>query len=635
MHFNSDSLRRCLAGWLVAGMCLLLLVGGAVRADGDPPDKQPIPAAAALAEAQQTVKEVFKEELAKAKKPEERWALAKRLLQAGTDEQGSSAARFALLSLARDTATEAGDAQTAFAAAEGLERNFQLDGPSVRRRLALSLTKTLRQAEQRKVFAQAIDTLIGQVIDADHYDQAKLLTDAALTNARALSDTAVLKQVVARVGQVRESETAFADVKKAIGVLEKSPSDPEANAKVGRFKCLVKGDFERGLPLLALSNDPTLGPLAEAEIKGVNTPAEQVKLADGWWDFAEKSTGTAKTRVQQRAGHWYVAALDGLEKGLLREKVEKRLKQIPAQAGAEAITAGPSGKGPAAFRLEDLSRYERLTISRAWERTKPRTTLAAQRVTDTLVLKSQNSPYLVTGLLVIEPGGKLLIEPGTVVLIAPGITLENEGTITMTSDGPWIVLAAAEAGKRWKGINSSGTITAQHCLLEGAEIAVEIHNHINGGSFSSCIFGNCGYGLSVGNGGSATTQDSLYLRNETALYGHGDSGKVTFSRCLVLFNGRGCSGNFYGTIDGSNSTLYGNSVGVEAAERGNFVRVRLSNVLGKTLTGTRGGKAQLAGNYWGKEGPGDPKGNDVSGPLPAPVKEAMPNLSGAEYLSYK
>jgi hypothetical protein len=634
MHPESVSLRRRFAGSFFAGVCLLLCISGSSWA-GDDPEKQPVPAAAALAEAQQTVKEVFKEDLSKAKKPDERVALGKRVLQAGTDEQ-SSASRFALLSLARDIGAEVGDAQTAFAAADLLERGYTLDGHAAGRRLALSLSKTLRSAEQRKIYAQAVDSLVGQLIAADQYDQVKLLTDVALLNARALGDAAQLKQVAARVTQTRECETAYAEAKKAFSVLEKTPSDPEANAKLGRFKCLVKGDFEGGVPLLALGYDPILKPIAEIEVKGVTTAAEQVKLADGWWDLSEKLTGAAKTRVQQRAGRWYTVALNDLEKGLLREKVEKRLKMIPPVESIDAVVAKPaSGKGPSALRLEDLDRYEKLDVSHPWDRTKPRTVLAAQTVSDSLILKSQNSPYLVTGLLVIEAHAKLLIEPGTVVLFAPGITLENKGAITMTSDGAWIVLASAEAGKRWKGIDCSGTIAAKRCLLEGAENAVEIHNRNNAGTFSACIFANCGCGLSVGNGGSATTDNSLYIRNETAVFGHGDFGKVTFTRCLILLNGRGCSGNFYGSIDGSNSTLYANTTGVEAADRGNFVRVRLSNIMGNTLTGTRGGKAQLAGNYWGKDGPGDGKGNDVSGPLPALVKDAMPNLPAADFLIYK
>ena len=46
-------------------------------------------------------------------------------------------------------------------------------------------------------------------------------------------------------------------------VLEKQPGDPTANLAAGRYYCFVKGDWEMGIPMLALGSETALKELAE------------------------------------------------------------------------------------------------------------------------------------------------------------------------------------------------------------------------------------------------------------------------------------------------------------------------------------------------------------------------------------
>ena len=50
----------------------------------------------------------------------------------------------------------------------------------------------------------------------------------------------------------------FEKVKASLEKLKSSPDDPDANLAAGRFYCLTRGDFARGLPMLAKGSDPAL-----------------------------------------------------------------------------------------------------------------------------------------------------------------------------------------------------------------------------------------------------------------------------------------------------------------------------------------------------------------------------------------
>ena len=214
------------------------------------------------------------------------------------------------------------------------------------------------------------------------------------------------------------------------------------------------------------------------------------------------------------------------------------------------------------------------------------------------------------------------------------VKVQVEGTLSAVSDTPWIVLAAADEQHRWGGIESQGKLDLRGCLFASAAVAASSQR--GNVSANGCIFVDAGTGFDVGNNGHGTADNCLFLRNELGLIAHGDAGRA-ISRCLFLLNKRGCTANFYGRCEGSKSTFYSNDVAIEAADRGNSVRVNLSNIITSGTGGPlgfRGGKAVAVGNYWGTAGPPTGQDSDVSGPLATAVKDAMPSLPPCEYLSF-
>jgi formylglycine-generating enzyme required for sulfatase activity len=128
--------------------------------------------------------------------------------------------------------------------------------------------------------------------------------------------------------EVAEAGKGYAAFQQARAKLEEQPTDPEANLAVGRYLCLSKGDWEKGIPMLALGSDPALKALAVRELEKTESPNAQVALADAWWDLAQGKTGPERESLLLRAGYWYQEAEASLTSELAKVKIRKRLEEI-------------------------------------------------------------------------------------------------------------------------------------------------------------------------------------------------------------------------------------------------------------------------------------------------------------------
>jgi hypothetical protein len=612
--------------------------------------KAAIPDAARQQKARAEVQNIYKDDLAQAKKAQEKLLVARRLLQIGLDEQRDGAARWALLTLAREGAADAGDVEAAFAAAEALDRSYAaVDLIKLKVEAATVALRVLRTPDDRRRFAEHVLTAVGAAVAADRYDLARQLCELALTAARSADDAALVRRVAATVQRVKEIQTAFADVQNAEVVLARDPADAHANGRIGRFRCLLKGDWDTGLPMLKRGAEAGLRALAEQDLGKPATPEARVALADGWWAAAEKLSGAAKANAVQRAAGWYQLAMPALEKGLTREKVERRLKELVAAATAlqsGVIETTKAGHDGLKFTWKDLPKYAKLRLIPAWEKARPRTTLANQAVSDALVLTRANSPYLVTGFLLVEANATLTAEPGVVVLFAPGAQLTNKGTLNLSSEGDWIVLAAADRTRRWKGVASRGVVAARRCLLVGADAGIAIEECGKGLTANECVFAGNGRGAQIGNHSSATFEDCFFFRNDGGGVVSDMDGFAELARCLLVANAKGFAATYNGGCRASQSTFYGNEVGIEAARyECKRAEVRECNVVGNTRAQatSSGSLLNARGNFWGV----DLTRQLAAGPQPAaihakveafdwlagPVEEAFPALPGCEYLA--
>jgi hypothetical protein len=590
-----------------------------------------IPDAAAQRNAMKRVRDVFGTQMDGAKLPADKLKLAQQLLRAGMDEQADLDGRYVLLTLASDNGSSAGSFDTASQAIDELSRSHLVDAIELKANSASTAAKVIRSLQERVQFVANINIVIEQAVDEDRYEVAVQLGNLAVATARLSDDPNAIRNSAAQLTRVREMQSGYVEIKPAIDTLGHKPTDVDANLKVGRFLCLVKGDWQHGPPLLAIGGTSDIAKLASTELAGAGSTKDQIALGDGWWNLADKLPERQKLIVQRHAANWYHQALASVDKGLLRQKLEQRIQLCADDATPAKIQNAKTGD-LIEWKFDNLSKFEQLKVVASWRRTPPKTTLGGQVVNSSLVITREKSPYLITGPIVVRSGATLTIESGAVLLVAPKVKIDVEGTLTAASEGPWIVLAASDASSNWAGIVSAGKIDLRRCLMTGAVDALEAGN--GNVTVTDCIFANNTNTLGFGNSGHGKVQDSLFLHNSRGPLGHGDDGSVDFTRCLFLFNKVGCTANFYGKTKGDSSTFYGNDVAIEGSDRGDFIRVTLSNIIttsGKPLA-SRGGKAIVSGNYWGKAVPVDPA-HDVGGPLTAPVKDAFPSLPQCEYLA--
>ncbi len=299
-----------------------------------PPRKLAVPTDAELDEAIKKIQELLKSKFASARTPQEKSDLAKELCRMGAETLDDPPSRFALLDESRRIATDIGDYETAFSAIDNIAETFDSNPLAAKADVLAKLSRDLRTIEQQRRMCELASGLFDAATEALDYDIARNLSTIALNAAKKAHDPAMLEEASNRGKQIRSLKQVFDDVKAALIVLKSDANDAAANLTVGRYRCLIQGDWETGLPMLAKSDDPALEELARRDLANPTQVDEQVALGDVWLDVSRK-----EKEFEQRAAYWYSVALPGLT-GLARAAVEKKMSQIsPETAGLGSLAA--------------------------------------------------------------------------------------------------------------------------------------------------------------------------------------------------------------------------------------------------------------------------------------------------------
>jgi hypothetical protein len=311
------------------------------------PERIAVPGDEAAREAERLIRdEVFKADFEAADRPSKKVALAQRLIEEAGKSQDNPAAAYVMLRLARDEAVAGGDVETALAAAETLGKRYEVDEGGMKCETLESLARSPAATTSAKVL---VDKMLGAVdgsVDGADFAAAERLLALSRTVAAKARDPLLTKLVNARAKRLQGMKQQYAAVAEAQKVLEAAANDPQANETVGKYDCLARGDWDRGLPKLALAADPDLRAQAKADLAAPADGANRLAVADGWWSLAEKHSGPAQEQLRKRAATWYKMTLVDLS-GLNRTKVEQRLAEIGAEepsgdTGAVGNSGAPS-----------------------------------------------------------------------------------------------------------------------------------------------------------------------------------------------------------------------------------------------------------------------------------------------------
>lgn len=300
------------------------------------PEKDPVPDAEAQKEAEKKIKDAYKTEYAKTSSAD-RKKFADKLLQTGLVTNDDPVARYVLLREAMDLAMKAGDADLALQAINEVDKEYAINAFDLKLAVLEKVVKLPSPpATGKDVLADHALAAVEEAVAADNYEVAAKFLTFAETAAKKTNTGALLKRVQERNKELAEQRKEFTRVLISVEALKKQADDPDANLVVGKYYCLVKGNWDKGLPYLALGKDAKLQAIAKKEAAKPEDAATQVELGDSWWDLAEGQKGLAKVSLQRRAQHWYRLAIGDLM-GFKKDQVAQRLKilnkDLPKLAG--------------------------------------------------------------------------------------------------------------------------------------------------------------------------------------------------------------------------------------------------------------------------------------------------------------
>ncbi len=308
---------------IIIALCAVATHGQAVA------PKLSVPDAAGLKSSRKAVDELFGKQISAAKQPAEKVALAKALFKTGAGETSDPGARYVLLSLSKDLAAEAGDLDGALQSIAEIDRLYSVNFPAMQVETLRIASRDALTPAARKAFLVATTAVFEQAIAAEQFESAHQIGESRITMARKANDAATVLATQSRLNDVALMESARREMLAASEVLKKNPADAPANLAVGKYRCFNKGDWEGGLPLLAIGGDPELNLLAQKEISGAGKTETPVTIGDAWWDYSKIQKGRFKVSAMRRAGTWYEKAQSQLA-GLAKARVKARLKEIAA-----------------------------------------------------------------------------------------------------------------------------------------------------------------------------------------------------------------------------------------------------------------------------------------------------------------
>lgn len=331
-----------------------------VRAVPDSPAAAParlaIPSKADQARLRKVMREIFAKEIAD-RSLIARKRLAQTLLREAAKVAEQPVDRYVLLGGAYEAATDAQAAKLSFEAADAMAGAFEVDGRAMKLAVLAATGRGGDPEDAKAVVAEGLAIIDAAVADNDYDAVGKASAAVELAAVRA-RDPALLAEAREQVKAARAIGDHALRVQKELATLRAAPNDPFANLAVGRFLCFVKGDWERGLPMLSRGADPALRALADKEAASGNeiggpadVAAALLALADGWWDLAERELiPGAKGAIRGHAAELYEQAAPELA-GLAKAKAEKRAAEVAAaQLANGAAPAG--GRRPGVPRVQ-------------------------------------------------------------------------------------------------------------------------------------------------------------------------------------------------------------------------------------------------------------------------------------------
>jgi hypothetical protein len=307
--------------------------------------KLPVPANTDLDRATALVTELYGDDFARAKaEPAARLKLAQVLLLEAKATADDAAGRYILLRHAADLAAEAGDPATALEALEQMSLNFELPAAAMLTWKTQALQKAAQATAAPDAYQGIVDSalaLVEEAVAVDDFDMALALGLAAESAAKKLKSVPLVSSVRRRLDAVKTLQAEYAHVKPFVEALKKNTKDPTANLQTGKYFAIERGNWDKGLPLLAKGGDQALADVAAAELNNPQSFKQTSALAAKWAKESGRFKGQAQVHVLLRSYHWYqrsfALATSDKERTVIDTAMRAVNEQLPPQQRAGEI----------------------------------------------------------------------------------------------------------------------------------------------------------------------------------------------------------------------------------------------------------------------------------------------------------
>ena len=310
--------------------------------------RAPVPDKAAQEKALAQLKEVMKDDFSQAKSSEAQIAPAMRLAQLAEQEtRKDPVTGYVAADQSLQIAVRQCNIPLASQLVGGFVGHFDLDAWKLRSTTLAQLGRAAKNPDQKALLAKAALEQIDKAVADDRFEIAvEFATTASFLSAQ-LKDPALRDIAKEACDRTKRIQRGTQEAKAASDALAANPKDSDASVVVGKFKCFLKEDWRFGLPLLAQGSDEALQKLATADSADPSESADQAKLADQWWDLADKRAAdkselgrkdewTIKP-MRARAVYWYRRALPNLT-GLVLAKAQKRIDEAGTTASESIVS---------------------------------------------------------------------------------------------------------------------------------------------------------------------------------------------------------------------------------------------------------------------------------------------------------
>lgn len=299
-------------------------------------ERKPAPAEAAVANAVEQIREVYKDDYTRATTPPALVALAAVLRKQATEET-DAASQYALLQEAALAAATGGNVTLALSIVDETDSRFDGDYWEDRAKLVSTAFKAARSRPEKIAVAQSAYDVAQRAANEDQFDTAVKLYDSASAEARRAGDTELAKSINIRSRQVKQIREEFKMAAAAEAKVDSGAAQPEDYLRLGKFLTYLRDDWKSGLPHLAKGSDAELAAIAAADLKNPSAAKEQVVVGDQWKAYADKlKEDTEKTPALRRAYYWFSQAAPQLS-GLSRARVQRTMNEIATATGGVAV----------------------------------------------------------------------------------------------------------------------------------------------------------------------------------------------------------------------------------------------------------------------------------------------------------